>query len=79
MNSTHDTILMMGHKICFYEEIWLIIPVTPQIKYILLHKEQKDLTQVITTFERLIPGKLARANSQYLQVKVHPKPPVSPS
>ena len=22
-------VLMMGHKICFYGEIWLIIPVTP--------------------------------------------------
>ena len=21
-----ETVLMMGHKICFYEEIWIIIP-----------------------------------------------------
>ena len=24
-----ETVLMMGHKICFYEQIWLIIPKLP--------------------------------------------------
>ena len=25
-NRLNETVLMMGHKICFYGEIWLIIP-----------------------------------------------------
>ena len=25
-NRLDETVLMMGHKICFYEEIWIIIP-----------------------------------------------------
>ena len=26
LNRLREMVLMMGHKICFYEEIWLIIP-----------------------------------------------------
>ena len=28
-NRLDETVLMMGHKICFYGEIWLIIPKFP--------------------------------------------------
>ena len=44
LNRLDEMVLMMGHKICFYGEIWIIIPKLSLLPLLILSTVKQDMT-----------------------------------